>query len=245
MSTAKERLLLTMEEAGVSQAELSRRLDVSQQTVNSFINGSSDLWKMMIPAARALGVRAEWLQYGVGPRTHTDEIGKLEQRGLVTRGSKLLAAKESLSSGMVEINSTEYTSVPRYDAALSAGPGSIIEDRPDPLGYQLVETQWLRSITQAAPSELCVLRVDGDSMETTLHDRDWVLVDRTQNRINRPGIYALRVGDSAWIKRITLDLATKKVQVISDNPIYPVQILKEDELAIIGRIIFVVGRRIP
>ena len=151
---------------------------------------------------------------------------------------------DQLNSGMVEIDGLEFVSVARFDAALSAGPGCIMEDKPEPLGYQLFEAQWLRAVTRAAPSSLAVLQVDGDSMEETLMDDDWVLVDRTQTRLNRTGIYAIQVSDTAWVKRIELDLETKLVQLISDNQRYPIRRLPEEELQVLGRVLWVVGRKL-
>ena len=81
-------------------------------------------------------------------------------------------------------------------------------------------------------------------MEPTLSKGDWILIDRTQRRIDREGVYAIQVGDAAWVKRISLNLRDKVVQVISDNKVYPMQELAEEDLSIIGRAIWVVGRRI-
>lgn len=167
-------------------------------------------------------------------------------KGLADARSNFLPfAPAALAAGIVEIAKTEYASIGRYDARLSAGPGAIIDPHAEPLGYQLVEMSWLQTLTRAKPEKLALLRVDGDSMSPTLEDSDWVLIDRTQTRINRQGIYALAVGDAAWIKRITLDLAKKKVLLISDNPKYPPQLLDEDEtpLILIGRYVALVWRR--
>ncbi|MBB4265199.1 phage repressor protein C with HTH and peptisase S24 domain [Roseospira visakhapatnamensis] len=149
-----------------------------------------------------------------------------------------------LAPGYVTLADREVAAIPRYDAAVSAGDGSIIGPNAAPLGFQFVEAQWLRAITRASPDALAVIRVTGDSMEHTLVDGDWILVDRTQRRPNREGIYALQVGDVAWVKRLTLDLRDRRFQIISDNPAYPVQALAEDDLAIIGRVVWIVGRRV-
>ncbi|KJS40394.1 MAG: hypothetical protein VR70_05990 [Rhodospirillaceae bacterium BRH_c57] len=139
---------------------------------------------------------------------------------------------------------SEYVSVPRFDAALSAGPGSIVDPNAKALGSHPFELQWLRAITYATADQLAVVRVAGDSMEPTLHDGDWVLIDRTQTSVNREGIYALAVDDAAWVKRISLNLRDRTVQVISDNAAYPVQELRGDGLCVIGRVVWIVGRRV-
>jgi transcriptional regulator with XRE-family HTH domain len=147
-------------------------------------------------------------------------------------------------NAVVEFDGAEHTALQRFDAGLSAGPGSLVEDHPEPLGYQLIETQWLRSLTRAAPDHLCVVRVDGDSMENTLMDGDWVLLDRSKRRVSREGLYAIRVHDSCWIKRISINLKEKLVRVISDNPRYKMDELPEEDLALIGRVIALVARKV-
>jgi len=145
---------------------------------------------------------------------------------------------------LLDIGETTYVSIPRYDARLSAGPGALVDPQAEPLGRNLFEQQWLAALTRAAPEHLAVLRVDGDSMQDTLSDGDWVLVDRSQTRIAREGIYALQVGDVTWVKRLTLNLRDQTIRIISDNPRYPVQELTEEELQPLGRVVSVVARRL-
>jgi len=150
-----------------------------------------------------------------------------------------------LTSGVFSIGGTDFTAIPRFDAGLSAGPGSILEPNAEPLGYHLFETSWLRAITRAAPDCLITLRVDNDSMETTLFDGDWVLVDRSQRKISRPGIYGMQVGDIAWVKRLHRDVPNQKIEVISDNPKYgPPKLFREEEINLIGRVIWIVARKL-
>jgi len=125
------------------------------------------------------------------------------------------------------------------------GPGSLAEENPEPLGYWLIERQWLAAITRVAPDHLAIVKADGDSMQPTLLGGDWVLIDRTQTRLTREGIYAVRVGSDTWIKRISLNLREKTVRIISDNPTTPVQDVEESELSIVGKVVALVARRLP
>lgn len=154
-------------------------------------------------------------------------------------------AASSLHAGLLEVGGIEYASIPRYDARLSAGPGALAESNAEPLGFTLYESQWLSALTRASPSHLALVRVDGDSMEPTLFNGDWVLVDRTQRKFSREGIYAMRVGDTLWVKRLSLNLRERLIRIISDNrDKYPMQELSEEDVALVGRIIWIVGRRV-
>jgi hypothetical protein len=139
-----------------------------------------------------------------------------------------------------------FISVGRFDASFSMGPGSLIPDDPEPLGYWVFESQWLRALSAVAPDHLAVVKVDGDSMLPTLLGGDLVLVDRSNRRLNREGLYAIKVGDTAWVKRISLNLKTQKVRVLSDNPLVPKQPeMDEEELSVVGRVIALVARKLP
>ena len=228
---------------GLDPTNLARKIGLSPSTLNR---------QMSQPMKSRLGrSTVDKLMSVISAAKYSDAgnkvIADLTSSGIVRPASTLLVPprkEQSLDDGMVEVSGVEFVSVPRFDAALSAGPGSILPDHTEPLGYVLFERQWLAAVTRAVPAAIAILMVDGDSMEDTLRDRDWVMVDRTQRRLNRTGIYALRVGDSAWVKRIELDLASKKVKVISDNDRYQVQVLAEEELEVIGRVVWVVGRRV-
>lgn len=140
----------------------------------------------------------------------------------------------------------EFTAIGRFDVRFSMGPGALIADNPEPLGFWMIETQWLHALSTAAPSELAIVRCEGDSMRETLMDGDWVLVDMTQRRLSREGLYAIRVGDTAWVKRISLNIKTKQIRVLSDNPTTPPQPeMDEEDLSIIGRVVALVARKLP
>lgn len=147
------------------------------------------------------------------------------------------------SAAPAKPNEEKFTAVGRFDVSFSMGPGALIAEHPEPMGYWMIETQWLRTITRSMPQQLAIVRAAGDSMLPTLQGEDWVLIDMSQRRITREGIYAIRVGDDVWIKRLSLNLATKAVRVISDNPTTPVQEVDEDALNVVGRVISIIARK--
>lgn len=239
----RSRLQGLIDQRGITMKQLSLDAGLSATAIRDALKRrASPQLSTIQAAARALGVPVGYL---VG------EVDVLEDGPEGAEGAEgapraaLPAALPVVNApGIIDLGTGEYASVGRFDAALSAGHGSLLEAEPDPLGYQLFEAQWLRSITQAAPDYLAVVRVDGDSMEQTLSNGDWVLVDLTQRSFNREGVYALRIGDAGWIKRLSLNLRDRLIRVISDNTLYPIQELAEDELTIIGRVVCIVARRV-
>lgn len=225
LTTVGGRLRAAAAEANVKQRAIAEHFDITEQAVSQwFRSDTAPGPDKIFDLAKLLGVRPEWLSSGKGPRHAVGHAAPLR---------------------IVEAPKQEFIPIGRYDTSFSMGPGSLLGDDPEPLGYWMIESQWLRALSKAAAAELAIVRCTGDSMQQTLFDGDWVLVDRTQRRLSREGIYAIRVGDDSWVKRISLNIKTKKIRVLSDNPTTPPQPdVDEDELSVIGRVIALVARKI-
>ena len=128
--------------------------------------------------------------------------------------------------------------MPRLALGASAGPGAVpVEERA--VGAFRFAARWLRE-QGLDPAMLSAIRVEGDSMETTLRDGDEILVDRTPRPL-RDGIHVVRTGDALLVKR--LDLAIPgKIALVSDNPAYRTIELVPDEVEVIGRVVWKSGR---
>ncbi len=105
-------------------------------------------------------------------------------------------------------------------------------------------TDWLEWITHGspAPAEVFLTRGDGDSMMPTILDDDDVIVNKADRMITKQDrIWALSYGDLVSIKRVRR-LASGVFHLLSDNPnVSPIEAY-EDELRVIGRVIWI-GRR--
>jgi phage repressor protein C with HTH and peptisase S24 domain len=214
-------------------ADAVQRFGWKQSTYLAHENGQNGLRPETARIyAKAFRASAAWLLTGEGRRVPGIIIPQTEEEPVP-------------NPGVVEIGRANYIAIGRYDASFSAGPGSLLDSATGPLDYYLAEVSWLHGLTRSAPEHLAIVRVAGDSMVETLYDGDWVLVDRQQKRVTREGIYALQVGEDAWIKRLSVNLKDKLVRIISDNPKYPMQELPEDELMIFGRSIALVARKLP
>lgn len=99
------------------------------------------------------------------------------------------------------VSGQEFTAVPRYEAAFSAGPGTENSDA-QPVGAIAFRRDWLDRENISAQSSM-VVSVKGDSMAPTLCDGDLVLVDRRRQTPTGRRIYAMIGPDGdARIKRI-------------------------------------------
>ena len=133
---------------------------------------------------------------------------------------------------------SEWIDVPRLALGASAGPG-LLAGEELPIGAFRFGARWLREQGLDA-AQLSAIRVEGDSMETTLRDGDEILVDRTP-RPRRDGIHVVRAGDALLVKR--LDTGRPGViALVSDNPAYRTIELAPDEVEVIGRVVWKSGR---
>ena len=168
--------------------------------------------------SRMLGRNAAYIQQyvrrGVPKRLREEERRKL---------ARYFGIAETLLGGPPEEprGSQGLVNVKRHPVMVSAGPGAIVTEE---LGkpYFAFDERWLKALTPSAPSNLSIVRVEGDSMAPTLNAGDDILVDLgdSSERL-RDGIYVLRIDDALVVKRLALNPVGRRVTVQSDNPAYP------------------------
>jgi hypothetical protein len=130
-----------------------------------------------------------------------------------------------VAAGMVE--------VPRLDVGASAGPGGLVESEARRAPGELAPAL-LRAL-RVRPAAASMIRVEGDSMAPTLESGDEILVDRDRRAIEgKNAIYVLRLDGTLMVKR--LRMAVGGVEVVSDNPAYPVLLRRAGEIEVIGRV---------
>lgn len=135
----------------------------------------------------------------------------------------ILFGQENAPQALAANDDDDYVCVPMYDVAASAGYGSFfseeqITDRLHYLG------SWIRN-EGLYPKDLAVITIAGESMSPTLNTGDAVLVNMAQKKGD--GVFLLRVGDALRVKRLQW-LLDGSIRVISDNPIYPQEVLQPD-----------------
>lgn len=137
----------------------------------------------------------------------------------------------------------DYVLVPQFGISASAGPGSLPDDEA-PASAIAFQAGFIRTLSASPPDGLAVLGVEGDSMLPTLADGDQILID-THDRVRlRDGIYVLRVDEALIVKRLSLNPATRRLTIRSDNDAYPTWAdCDPAAITIIGRVVWV-GRKL-
>ncbi len=191
--------------------------------------------------SRMLGRNPAYIQQYVR-RGVPRRLGEQERRKL----ARYFGVPEAVLGGPPEesANLQGLLTVKRHPVTVSAGPGALVNEE---LGkpFFAFDERWLKALTPSPPSNLSVVRVEGDSMAPTLNAGDDILVDRgdAAERL-RDGIYVLRIDDALLVKRVALNPVGRRVTIQSDNPAYPDwPDCGLDEIKCIGRVIWS-GRRI-
>ena len=121
------------------------------------------------------------------------------------------------------------------DINASAGGGSDVEfeeieelEIPEQFVFMLGGERELKNIE--------AINVSGDSMEPTFSYNDIVFINRSKTDLNRGGIFTIRTEAGLFIKRVQTRL-DGKVDIISDNSVYTIQTLQQNEIEVVGRVV--------
>ncbi len=85
------------------------------------------------------------------------------------------------------------------------------------------------------------INVLGDSMEPELKEGSIVFVDTLAKDIKKSGIFLISTNAGLFIKRVRLR-TDNKIELISSNASYPVEIVQPDEMIVVGKVVGVVER---
>jgi phage repressor protein C with HTH and peptisase S24 domain len=134
--------------------------------------------------------------------------------------------------------------IPVYENEAAAGTGC--ENEEDRLeNYLTIREDLVRGELGAAPGDLCVIRIRGDSMTPTISPGEMVILNHRENSVGTDGVYVIRMNGALLVKRIQ-NLPGKLV-IISDNPSYPAWTVETKDLPgdfkVLGRVIATVTLR--
>jgi transcriptional regulator with XRE-family HTH domain len=243
--------------SGKSQAEFAKLAGVSQRTWSSYESGQTTPKIGILWALASKGYTIKGLTTPLGE--DLVKAGKITREELHERYETALAEGRKVGpntpvdDAWAERVNSAYTSrkrpsnakplpvyhpsalpdgsfvVPLLNQRLSAGPGVPLPEADEARALIRVP-----GYLAQYGENVAALEVDGDSMEPTLHRGDMVVCDSCG--WSGEGIYAVRMGGSGFVKRLTK--APGKVVVLSDNPKYPPREEPEgsEDFSIVGRV---------
>ena len=219
--TMGDRIAQRLKRMDISQAELARRVKLSQPTINALIKGGSTSSRHLHTIAAELETSPAWL------------VGETEDDAPVAVAQSALDALADKYDLIV---------LPELELGYSMGAGAVF-DTYEHKGVVPFQRSWLRTMIKGTFADLFVARGDGDSMQPTLLDGDIVLIDTAQKDIRQQDrIWAISYGELGMIKRVRR-LPNGTYQLLSDNVTVPPILCADEEMHVVGRVVWI-GRRI-
>ncbi|MFC0989554.1 XRE family transcriptional regulator [Pasteurella multocida] len=196
MNKLSARLLSLMEEKGISQAELARRIGIKQPSVYKILSGETRNPTKILEIATALGVDAHWLKTGEGSRDTS------------------LIVSEPNAEHKVKVDHLSVSAIAGYNGFSNADYPDIIRS------IYFSETGLLEIIGRRSSEGIYLINIPTDSMAPTINKGDVGFVDVKINSYVGEGIYVFDLNGETYIKRLQR-IPTGVIRAISDNPLYP------------------------
>jgi phage repressor protein C with HTH and peptisase S24 domain len=218
LDTPGARLRWARQKAGFRTAkDAAKAARVGEVSFRAYENDQHGFSKHAIQLAKTFRVPVEWL---------------LEGEGIP---SDLTSNVDTLVSSRAE--PVEIEMIRKVDITYAMGDGSVIEDYPE-VEFLPFSLNFLRQFARGTTECLFLATGYGDSMEPTLRRDDLVMIDTSQGRVTlQDQIWALAYAGVGMIKRVRR-LSGGRVLILSDNPSVPPQEVDEEEVHIVGKVVW-------
>lgn len=133
----------------------------------------------------------------------------------------------------------DYVAVRTLDVRAGAGGGGIVDDHA--FGPpRFFEAGFVQRELRATAADLCVVEIEGQSMEPLLRNGDTVLVDMRKKNVSMEGIFVLFDGDGVVCKWVELvhGAETPTFKVISENQRFKPYEVDAQRCQILGRVVW-------
>lgn len=201
----------------LSQAELARQVGIAQPTIARILSGSSKSSSHLHRIARVLQTTPAYL---------SGETDDASEGALPVPTPDTIARELGLHL------------VPELALGYSMGGSAVLADYQQ-VGSVPFSREWLRGHMRGTLADLFVATGSGDSMQPTMLDGDTVLIDTAQKVIDsQDKIWAISYGDLGMIKRVRR-APGGTYQILSDNQAIVAFTAANDELHVVGRVIWI------
>lgn len=131
-----------------------------------------------------------------------------------------------------------YSFLPLYATVGDMGPGRCCSD--EIVDWIAFSQEWLRLELRVSSNDLAIIIADGDSMLPTICPGEILVIDHSKHYLRGDGIYVLNINSNCMVKRVQI-MCDKTIRIVSDNPAYPVQTVRNgdiDSIHITGKVIW-------
>ena len=216
-----------------SLSEFARRLGYPKSSLSRYFNKNREFpINKVYKFAEVLGVSSEYI---LGINESTDDILEIYNK-LVTERKKNVFnyAEQQLDEQNNVVNMSDYIQEEtewydvKFYGSVSAGTGLYLDD-------EQVETISFGADMVPAYTDFC-LKVNGDSMEPTFHNGDYVFIKR-ETEFRNGTIGAVIVNGEAYLKK--LYITDNSIKLVSLNKKYQdITVTDTDNFKYVGTVVF-------
>ena len=208
LSILQTEIQARLKEKGKTQTELSLYLGLAPNGLTKVFTGERTLKAVEIPKV------ADFLEWDV------------------TDFARFAAGETSRAPDSVR---RDVIKLPYMEVVASAGRGVYAGEEYNRQFMSVSVGKVSSNLPSAKTSQIVAIK--GDSMEPTLRDGAFVVIDTAQTELVDGKIFVVCVNDELFIKRLFRDPIKKKVILKSDNPNHPSWEADENDLRICGRLV--------
>ncbi|WP_433925686.1 LexA family transcriptional regulator [Stenotrophomonas nematodicola] len=232
MSTLADRLTIAIAQAGITKAELARRVGISAPSVNGWFSGKAKFLRgeNLLAAARALQVDEGWLATGKGQ----------PDRSTLVREP---AGEHNVSSVLETETPPGYVRFDLFEGGAGMGAGMVNQDYPEVVQtIEVAEWEVRRKLGYLPqPGRIQIITGRGPSMRPKLEDGDIIWIDTTCDYFDGDDYYLINIGGETQIKM--LQKRGDGLYVVSINPDFPTYRSDDGEVSILGKALIHAGLR--
>ena len=203
MQNIKEVISRIKEVLGVEkQKEIAEKLGVSPSAIDNWHRRKKIPEKSLLKISQMTDTTIDWLLTGKGRK----ELIKSHEALMLLDEEKYF-----YSFDILRLNASAGHGIEHFDIEVEDEPEKIKISKnffKTPLNQQVIK----------------VIEVQGDSMEPTIKDGSYILIDTTKTD-TIDGIYAILLDNEIFVKRLQFNI-DKTISIISDNKNYKEQLYK-------------------
>jgi phage repressor protein C with HTH and peptisase S24 domain len=226
MDSPGDRLRFARKKAKLSVEVLAKRVGFSSSGVRAHENGQNNIKPDVAEAyGKVLRIAPSWLLYGEGeaPDDHLHEL--------------VAAPLEEEMSAIEVVGPRDYVQLEVLPTYAGLGGGGSGEGD---IEFALLPRSLVESELRAAPRDLLVINVRGDSMLDPKTGKgfahgDQLIIDRRDVNPRQPGAFALWYDDGYVVKNVERVPRSSRLRIFSNNPTYSPDEAEEAEVKIMGR----------
>lgn len=232
MNTLADRLTTAIARAGITKAELARRVGISAPSINGWFSGKAKFLRgeNLLAAAKALDVDEGWLATGKGAMV---PAGRVDESPAAFGISPVLETETPPG----------YVRFELFEGGAGMGVGLVNQDFPEVVRtIEIAEWEVRKKLGYLpAPGRIQLITGRGPSMRPKLEDGDIVWIDTTCDFFDGDDYYLINIGGETQIKM--LQKRGDGMYVVSINPDFPTYRADEGEVAILGKALMHAGLR--